>query len=550
MDMLKHFPRGVPGHDGGFPDAAWCAPEKILQSEKWRFDEGAVLVGRLPNLERHTGGAAAKRGTNYGPVGIKDDRHLLTVAGSRAGKGRSVIVPNMCLYPGSVIAIDPKGDLASITAARRGRGSDTSEGMGQQVYVLDPFEVTRGNAKDYLSSFNPLDMIDPHGLHGRDDAALLADALIIPSRTDSYWTDAAKMLLTGMILHICASYTGDHRTLLKVRDHLTADEDGFAEVLAEMALSETAGGVVARAANTLVAMSDKERSSILSTAIVQTDFLDSPAMRRVLSHSDFRPADLKDTPSTVYLSLPAGRMGTHSRWLRLMIALALEAMERHRAVPRHPVLIIMDEFHALGPMQTIERAAGLMAGFGVRLWPILQDLTQLKRDYKESWETFLGNAGLTQWFGINDLTTLEYLSKRLGQTTLNVISQGEISKGQAMNGFSGKSLSRQSVDLMSPEEIGRYFSRQSGRQLVLWPGSDPIALARLNYDESPALAGKFDPDPNYHEARQADDFIQGESEARHAGAGVEANHRRGRQGASLHGLSAALQKAARVGKRV
>ena len=246
-------------------------------------------------------------------------------------------------------------------------------------------------------------------------------------------------------------------------------------------------------------MSDKERSSVLSTAIVQTDFLDSAAMKSVLAKSDFTLASLKDTPSTVYLSLPAGRMGTHSRWLRLMIALTIEAMERHKVRPHHPVLILMDELHALGPMQVIERAAGLIAGYGVRLWPILQDLTQIKRDYKESWETFLGNAGLTQWFGINDLTTLEYLSKRLGQTTLNVISQGEISRGQAMKGFSGRSLSRQVVDLMSPEEISRYFSRQSGRQLVLWPGSDPIAMQRLDYDTDPLLRGKFDPDPNYQQ---------------------------------------------------
>jgi len=197
------------------------------------------------------------------------------------------------------------------------------------------------------------------------------------------------------------------------------------------------------------------------------------------------------------LSLPAGRMGTHSRWLRLMIALSLEAMERHRKRPHYPVLIIMDEFHALGTMHTIERAAGLIAGYGVRLWPILQDLTQLKRDYKESWETFLGNAGLTQWFGVNDLTTLEYLSKRLGKTTLEVISQGEISRSKAAEGFSGRSTSKQIVDLMTTEELGRFFSRQSGRQLVLWPGSDPIVMERIHYDDDPFLAGQFDPDPNY-----------------------------------------------------
>lgn len=490
---LDHFPRGVTGdNQGGFPQAAWCDPQRLIASEKWRFENGAILVGRISDPSSLSSSAATSN-----VFGVKDDRHLLTVAGSRSGKGRSCIIPNMCLYPGSVIAIDPKGDLATITAARRGEGSDAAQGMGGRVFVLDPFKVVKGNAAHYLSAFNPLDMIDPGSPYGRDDAALLADSLIIPSHTESYWTDAAKMLLTGLILHVCASEEGDARNLLTVRRHLTADIDAFSDVLTEMACSDVAGGAAARSANTLVAMSDKERSSILSTAIVQTDFLDSPAMQDVLVKSEFTLASLKETPTTIYLSLPAGRMGTHARWLRLMIALTLEAMERSPARPKHPVLILMDEFHALGRLTTIERAAGLIAGYGVRLWPVLQDLTQIKRDYKESWETFLGNAGLTQWFGVNDLTTLEYLSKRLGQTTLDVINQGEISRGQALKGFSGRSVSKQTIDLMTSEEISRYFSRQSGRQLVLWPGSDPIVMDRLNYDTDPLLRGKFDPDPNY-----------------------------------------------------
>lgn len=479
--LLENFPRGVGESGGDFPEAAWCDPSRLSTHPIWRYEKGSVLVGRI----------------GESVLGIQDDRHLMTVAGSRSGKGRSVIIPNMCLYPGSVIAIDPKGDLATITAARRGAGSKHAEGMGQRVFVLDPFKTARGEAEKYRASFNPLAMIEPESDYGRDDAALLADALIIPAHSESYWTDAAKMLITGLILHICVSEEPEQRNLLRLRARLTGDTEAFAELLAEMVCSVAAGGVVARAANTLVAMSDRERSSVLSTAIVQTEFLDSPAMRDVLARSDFTLGSLKEQPSTVYLSLPAGRMGTHSRWLRLMIALSLEAMERCRTRPHHPVLIIMDEFHALGTMHTIERAAGLIAGYGVRLWPVLQDLTQLKRDYKESWETFLGNAGLTQWFGVNDLTTLDYLSKRLGKTTLEVISQGELSRSQAAEGYSGRSVSKQIVELMTTEELGRFFSRQSGRQLVLWPGSDPIVMERIHYDDDRILKGKFDPDPNY-----------------------------------------------------
>ena len=86
----------------------------------------------------------------------------------------------------------------------------------------------------------------------------------------------------------------------------------------------------------------------------------------------------------------------------------------------HPVLFVLDEFAVLGHMETIEKAAGLMAGYGIKLWPILQDLTQLNHHYRESWETFLGNAGTLTFFGNTDLTSLEWLSKRMGQTEVSI----------------------------------------------------------------------------------------------------------------------------------
>ena len=104
-------------------------------------------------------------------------------------------------------------------------------------------------------------------------------------------------------------------------------------------------------------------------------------MRSVLSGSDFRLEDLKSDRVTIYLCLPATRLATHGRWLRLFVSLAIEAMERTGPVedgkPR--VLFCLDEFATLNRMESIESAAGQIAGFGVKLWPIVQDLTQLQQ---------------------------------------------------------------------------------------------------------------------------------------------------------------------------
>jgi len=100
-------------------------------------------------------------------------------------------------------------------------------------------------------------------------------------------------------------------------------------------------------------------------------------MQDVLVRSDFKMEDLKRKRTTVYLCLPAMRMGTHARWLRLMILLALSVMERTDVKPPAPVLFVLDEFPVLGHIQAIETAAGLMAGFGVKLWVIVQNVGQL-----------------------------------------------------------------------------------------------------------------------------------------------------------------------------
>ena len=82
-------------------------------------------------------------------------------------------------------------------------------------------------------------------------------------------------------------------------------------------------------------------------------------------------------------------------------------------------------------MQALENAAGQVAGFGVKLWMIVQDIGQLKALYKERWQTFLGNAGMVQLFGLNDLETLEWVSKRLGTTSLIVRNKSDVSDRDA-----------------------------------------------------------------------------------------------------------------------
>lgn len=179
--------------------------------------------------------------------------HLLTMAPTRSGKGVGTIIPNLLLLDRSVICIDPKGENARVTARTRARKGD--------VWCLDPFGVSGRPAARY----NPLAWLDAGSPDLAEDAQTIA----------------------GIILHT-----------------VIHDPSTLAALLADMQASTGAHGLIARAANRQLGKSDREAAGVLSSAQRHTHFLDSPRIVDSTSASDFRFADMKERPGTVFLCLP------------------------------------------------------------------------------------------------------------------------------------------------------------------------------------------------------------------------------------------------------
>jgi len=419
------------GHSGagaGVPlgTARWLAPEAAV--ERFAYS-GSLFAGRAwigEGFDRQTS-----------PLGYVDDRHVCLVSGSRGGKGVGVIVPNLCFWPGSCIVVDPKGENATVTARRRGNGSEYAHGLGQKVCILDPFGEVDLPAS-LKARYNPLDAIDPESDYAIDDAGRVAAALVVvENRNDPYWEEAARNLLKGLILHVLsAPYLRGQRNLVTVRrlltqgDWLTVEKarnagddgempSGFEVLWSMMRLNPAFNGVVAGVAEQMISMADKQKSGVLEAARTNTEFLDSIPMQRLLAASDFDLAELKTNPQglTIFLTLPQRFMETHYRWLRLMIVLAVGEMERIKRRPAtgHPTLFLLDEFAGLKRMEVIENAAAQAAGFGIKFLFVIQNLPQLDDLYEKSWETFLGNSGLKLFFQIDDDFTRSYLSRQLGE---------------------------------------------------------------------------------------------------------------------------------------
>ena len=429
-------------------------------------NKGDLLIGR---------GRSGKLLRYDGPA------HLITIAPTRSGKGVGTIIPNLLTANRSVVCIDPKGENAHVTLRAR-------EAFGP-VHCLDPFGISgRPTAR-----YNPLDRLDADSLDLAEDAMTLADALVFDeNETEAHWNEEAKALISGIILYVVCHDDAAHRNLTSVRDYLTLAPDDFAALLTVMQASNGAGGLIARAANRYLSKSHREAAGVLSGAQRHTHFLDSPRIAQVVNGSDFAFADLKDIVATVFLILPPDRLDTYSRWLRLLVAQGIGEMARSSAKSSRPVLFLLDEFAALGRLQPVERAMGLMAGYGLQLWPILQDIHQLRSLYGTNAGTFLSNAGVLQAFGVNDYDTADMLSKTMGRETITYETGGQSERDVIVKDPERSVSKTQHLatrNLMDPNEI---MKLAPDTLLLMRVGENPLIVKKLRYYADKEFAELFD----------------------------------------------------------
>ena len=346
-------------------------------------------------------------------LGLMTERHAITIAGAGAGKGTCVIIPNLLRWRSSVLVIDPKGEAAEATAQAR-------KDVGK-VFVLDPFESANVDA-EFKASYNPLDELDPQSLTIREDIEAVADGIVMRADPQAaHWDEGAQSIISGLIAYILVEAPRERRSLILMQQILS-DDKMLSEALHQMSTMDACGGLCREAFN---AADAKEGEYFVSNARKNTRWLASQGMANVLRSSSFKLAELKTGVASVFLVLPANYLGQHGRFLRLFVRCGIEAMSRKidgGGLRGTQCLFFLDEFFSLGYIDEIAKASGLMRGYGLQLWPILQDLGQLVTLYgREGSETFFGNADLHQFFGNTDKFTLEYMSAMTGATTIEEV---------------------------------------------------------------------------------------------------------------------------------
>ena len=411
------------------------------------------------------------------------DGHLMTIAATRSGKGVGTVIPNLLEHTGGAVVTDPKGENYAATARYR------SQRLGQQTIPLDPFRLSEASENQRTWAINPLDLIDTDGEDYVETAMMLAD-MIVGQTFDAggnHWQMEAKALMFTYILHVAASEERSTRNLITVRKLITEPPDDMKETLSRMQYSKVAQ--VVEGAGRILQKSERERSAVFSTAQSRTHFLTSPRMQAVLETTNVHLSYLQKGLLSLYLIIPREYLTVYASWLRLMIACAYNVctsrpnMRAGKQKSRRRVLFLLDEFANLGYMSNIKEAVSLGAGYGITLWLILQDLAQLRRTYKDEWESFVANCDVIQAFAIQDPFTSQKVAGMLGEMT---IWERRFSKASRREGSHLKSgYSEGSRPLIKPDELRRLHP---DRQILLVRPFQPVVADKLVYYKDPVFA--------------------------------------------------------------
>lgn len=449
-----------------FGSSRWATADDV--SKKEAFGTDGIRIGQFEN---------AKGEMEW--VSYKGDRHLLTVAPTRAGKGTTQIIPNLLTYEGSALVIDPKGENAFCTAQRR-------HNMGQEIHIVDPWAITPLDDLQ-VSEFNPLDWLDTSDPDLPENAMLLASALVMETNSkDPFWDEEAKALLQGLIMHVATDPEEDgKRHLPRVRELLVQDQIELDKTFAKM--KQSMHPIVKSAGARSLMKEEKLKASVIATAQSHTHFLDSDRIAKNMKTSSFKFEDLKTKPMTIYLVLPADRLNTFGRWLRLLVQQAITVNARNiEAKPEKSVLFVLDEFAALGRLTMVEQAYGLMAGYGMQLWGIVQDFNQLDRIYDKGWQSFVSNSGMINYFGSSDKMTADYFSSLCGETTVWSLSNA-VSRTFSESGNSS-SISDTSTPaqrkLAFPDELMRF---PQTHQIAFLENMHPLRASKVRWYEDTEL---------------------------------------------------------------
>ena len=476
--LLALTGRNAERHEGIHGTAHWASREEIeasgLLPRKGRQGEGVYAGGwrdgrqRLHYL-RHNG-----------------PEHIAAIAPTRSGKGVGLVVPTLLSWPHSVVVNDQKGELWNLTAAWR------KQEAGNAVMKFDP------GAAEGSVGFNPLEEIRLGTIHEVGDVQNLVTILVDPEGKGlvDHWAKTAHAFLTGAVLHVLYKARAQGKTgcLPDVANALSDPDQRIESLYYEMIANSWAEGgkthpTIASAARDMMNRPDEERGSVLSTAMSFLSLYRDPLVARNVARSSFKVSDLMNhrRPVTLYLVVRAEDKDRMRPLMRLIVNQLVRVLLRPeitfvegRPQPphKHRLLLMLDEFPSYGKLEVFQEALAYIAGYGIKAYLIMQDMSQLWGAYGKD-ESITSNCHVRIAYAPNRIETAEWLSRMVGTAT--IVKEDITTSGKRFGAVLtqvAKTYRQVQRPLLTADEIMRLGSpRKAANDLIAVPGEMLIFVA-------------------------------------------------------------------------
>ena len=458
-----------------YGSSRWASKREIAHADL--FEPDGVFLGKLKGRYlRHDG-----------------PEHVMCFAPTRSGKGVGLVIPTLLTWPHAAVIHDIKGENWELTAGWRAKFS--------HCLLFNPTDP--GSAR-----YNPLLEVRKGRFEVRD-VQNIADILVDPEGSlerRTHWEKTGHSLLVGVILHVL--YAEQDKTLARVAAFLSDPSRSFERTLRVMMSTNHLGTdaapkvhpVVAQAARELLNKAENERSGVLSTAMSFLGLYRDPTVAEVTSRCDWRIDDLvnAERPASLYLVVPPSDLSRTNPLVRLVLnqigRRLTERLQGAGGAHRHPLLMMLDEFPALGRLDFFESALAYKAGYGIRSFLIAQSLNQISKAYGEN-NAILDNCHVRIAFASNDERTARRISDSLGTAT-ELRAQRNYAGHRLAPWLAHVMVSRQETarQLLTPGEV---MQLPADEELVMISGLPPIRAKKLRYFEDANFTARICPPPAY-----------------------------------------------------
>jgi type IV secretion system protein VirD4 len=448
--------------------ALFVALAVFLYANRKSTLHGDARFGTLSEARR--AGLAAENGIIFGRLNgqtlvSNDPGHVLIVGPTRTGKGVSFVIPNGLAWPGSMVTLDIKSEnLKSFGAARAAKGD--------AVFVFAP-----GSTSSHR--YNPLDYVRT-GPEMATDCANIASFLVATGSVENEWTLAARKTVAALLGYVMTSIHFDKARHIRSAVRVISTGHDIADVLKTIVATEKNGPVpawVLDAFNQFVAIPDRTRGSVMFNVNNAFAPWDSPLICAATETSDFDVRDLRRKRMSIFIGSPLADLESYRALIRILFQQIHDVLMRDLpgADEPHQVLLLLDEFYALGRMSSLASKIAVSAGYGFRMAIVLQNISQLDETYgKAMRETLVAGAALKLFVAINDNETAKYVSDALGTYTATHTTK---MMGAGLS-QSRVSLGHMAAPLRRPQELTRMAKDKS---ILLVANARPFEIGKVYF---------------------------------------------------------------------